>query len=295
MKHNRLFVHRFMAGLIAVAALSGLHALAFPPAPHHVIYGSLRDEMGTPFAPGQARVFLQHEDGIMLEGVVDGNTAPGINYSIVIPMDSGTTLGAYRPTAMKPLARFKIWVRLGNTLYLPIQMQGDLRTLGQPAQRTRIDLTMGVDSDGDGIPDAYKDLILAMLGDASLSRADIRPDSDLLGTGMTVWQHYISGTYPWDPNERVDLAMVDVADDQPVVAFTTIPGRTYLIEASYDLIEWTPVNYRFPESPEISRAFHVADSYREGRRAIVDVTRSSAPQEDNEEPARPLMFRLGVR
>jgi len=294
MKRNRLKANRFTAWLAPVLAMIVMEeAPAFPPAPHHVIYGMLRDEMGTPFAPGQARVFFQHEDGIRLEGIIDTGVAPGINYSITIPMDSGTAPGAYRPTAMKPFARFKIWVQIGNQQYLPIQMQGDLKELGQPAQRTRIDLTMGVDSDGDGIPDAYKDLILAMLGDASLTRADIRPDSDLLGTGMTVMQHYIAGTYPWDPTERVALTIVEFSEDQPVVEFATIPGRTYIIEASADLIEWKPINYRLPEVAGASRGFHVASTYRAAQRAIVDLMRPTA--EDDEERSGMLVFRLEVR
>lgn len=294
MKRNCLQAHRFIAWLAPILALLVLEASAFPPAPHHVIYGILRDEMGTPFAPGQARIFFQHEEGVLLEGIIDGGVAPGMNYSITIPMDSGTSPDAYRPTAMKPFARFTIWVQIGNDQYQPIQMQGDLKELGQPAQRTRIDLTMGMDSDGDGIPDAYKDLILAMLGDSTLTRADIAPESDLLDTGMTVMQHYIAGTYPWMVNDRVALSIVAFSDGQPVVEFATIPGRTYVIEASSDLVEWEPINARLVESTGRSRSFHVAETYRAAQRAVVDVQRSQA-DEDEASASGMLIFRLEVK
>lgn len=293
MKRNGLLIHRFAVGVIGVLALLAGDVHAFPPAPHHVIYGMIRDEMGTPIVRGQARVFLQHEDGLTLEGIIDGGVAPGMNYTITIPMDSGTSPEAYRPTALRPLARFRIWVQIGGHMYLPIQMEGDLRELGQPAQRTRIDLTMGADSDGDGIPDAYKDLILAMLGDPNLTRADIHPDLDLFGTGMTILQHYISGTYPWDATERVALSIVNFDAGRPVVEFATIPGRTYVVEASTDLQNWEPVPYRLPESAGVLRGFHVAQVYRAAQRAVVEPQESTA--EDAEGPVHTRVFRLKVQ
>jgi hypothetical protein len=43
-------------------------------------------------------------------------------------------------------------------------MKGDLSKLGEPGKRTHLDLTLGEDLDGDGIPDAWERALLAALG-----------------------------------------------------------------------------------------------------------------------------------
>ena len=61
---------------------------AFPPAPHHELYGSVRDERGTPLS-GDATVRLIGPSGPVLAGVVDRSIGVGINYSLKVPMDTG--------------------------------------------------------------------------------------------------------------------------------------------------------------------------------------------------------------
>ena len=80
---------------------------------------------------------------------------PGVNYKLEVPMDSGTAaaINAYMPTALKPFWQFKLKVQIGQVTYLPIEMIGNFAQIGQPSLKTRIDLTLGVDSDGDGLGD----------------------------------------------------------------------------------------------------------------------------------------------
>ena len=46
-------------------------------------------------------------------------------------------------------------VQIGASVYLPMEMMIS-QPIGQPAGVTRLDLTLGVDSDGDGMPDAWE-------------------------------------------------------------------------------------------------------------------------------------------
>lgn len=275
MKTLKRFPHSMCVFVLAAIALSATSIVfAYPPAPYHTIYGMLRDEMGTPFAEQDARIFFRTEDGVETEGLISLRLTPGTNYRIQIPMDAGIAADMYRPTALRPLARYKVWVEIRGTRYLPIQMTGDMRLLGNPAQNTRLDLTMGVDSDGDGIPDAYKDLLIAMFGpERGLTREDITPNSDLYGDGMTVMQHYIAGTFPWDPTDYVALDIVEIREGKPVVAFATVPRRSYVLYASRDAKTWHPVPFRLPAVDSAGWAWNAftADRYHARMEAIVEL------------------------
>jgi hypothetical protein len=108
---------------------------------------------------------------------VSPDIQPGENYRLIVPMDSLSAIDPYKPTALHPLVGFRLKVRIGETVYVPIEMAGNLSTLGQPAGETLANLTLGVDSDGDGIPDAWENLLIQMLG-GGLTLASITPDGD---------------------------------------------------------------------------------------------------------------------
>jgi hypothetical protein len=238
-------------------------AQAFPPAPPHMLYGTLRDEYGTPMSRTDARVVFESLSGAQIVTRLAPGLPEGTNYEILIPMDAGVAPGLYRPDAMLPLVPFRLKVIIGNRTYLPIEMSGNMHELGKAAGSTRLDLTLGIDSDGDGIPDAYKDMVIAMMG-GGLTRADIRPNFDLDGDGMTVMQEYIAGTYPWDANDRLFLNILHYIDGKATLEFFAIDGRSYQIEASTDLVHWQHVPFRVPavDAPGAPRLAFLAKAYR---------------------------------
>src|SRR4051812_13307252 len=96
--------------LFLTLALSWLacNAYAFPPAPHHIIFGMVRDEYGQPITSPDAQVILETVTGVQIKGSVVPGLSAGANYRLVIPMDAGIASDAYQPTAMKPTAPFRI-------------------------------------------------------------------------------------------------------------------------------------------------------------------------------------------
>src|SRR5436853_7506568 len=105
-----------LARAAAAAALASAlwtptpRALAYPPAPYHLIYGLVRDEYGTPFSGSEAQIILQTTNGVQLAGTVVPGLIVGVNYQIEIPMDSGLTADTYSPTALKSATPFRIYV-----------------------------------------------------------------------------------------------------------------------------------------------------------------------------------------
>ena len=234
-------------GLWSLLLWSALPARAFPPAPNHTFYGVVRDEMGDPLVVTNAVVILETSTGVQLKTTVVPNLGPGLNYRLAVPMDAGLTTDAYKPTALKPLVSFRMKVMLGATTYLPMELHGTYANLGKPAQRTHLDLTLGEDSDNDGLPDAWERALIAMLG-GNLTLADSKPGDDSDGDGLTNLQEYQAGTYAFDPADGLRLEPAGLSGGRPLLDFMAIRGRNYTLLGSADLKTWVPVDFRFTDS-----------------------------------------------
>jgi hypothetical protein len=234
---------RLLPVVVAATLLVALPAPAFPPAPPHVIYGTVRDEMGTPLNLSNTQIILEPTNGVQLTTALIVDPEPGVNYRLSVPIDAGIAPDLYRPTALRPQVGFRIRVQVGTTTYLPVEMIGNLRNLGRSAEKTRIDLTLGEDTDGDGLPDSWERLLIAMLG-GNLTLADIRPGDDSDGDGISNHDEYIAGTYAFDPEDGFRLAWVDAAAASPRLEFLGIAGRTYTLQASTNLPAWQPMTFR---------------------------------------------------
>lgn len=228
------------ASLLGLLLAAG--AVAFPPAPHHTLYGMVRNQFGDPLNIFPANVFLETPSGVQLRAGLVNGLEPGVNYRLEVPMDSGTSgdPNAYQPTALKPFFQFKLKVQIAQTTYVPIEMVGSFAQIGQPSQKTRIDLTLGVDSDGDGLPDAWEQALISIYGG---SLASIKPNDDTDGDGISNLNEYLAGTYAFDPTDGFRLALTSVSGGASRMEFLAIRGRTYTIQSSANLQQWTPVNF----------------------------------------------------
>jgi Bacterial TSP3 repeat len=215
--------------------------LAFPPAPDHILYGLVRDEWGTPLNIVGAEVFIDAAGAAAVRTRVSANLDPGMNYQLSVPMDSGIKPDLYKSGALTTAGEFRLKVKIGQTSYVPIEMMGNLSQIGRPGQSTRLDLTLGVDSDGDGIPDAWEQAIMAMYGG---TLADITPDGDADGDGISNRNEFLAGTLPFDPADGFRLTLAELNDGNTTLEFMAVSGRTYTIEASMDLRVWNRVGFR---------------------------------------------------
>jgi hypothetical protein len=205
----------------------------------------VRDEMGTPLSLATARVFLETTNGVFIATPVSAQVQPGENYQLIVPMDSFAALDAYKPTALPTTIPFQLKVLIGQTVYLPIEMAGDFLSLGKPAGETVINLTLGVDSDGDGLPDAWENLLIQLLG-GGLTLADIDPNGDNDGDGLSNRDEYIAGTYAFDPEDGLKLNLVQRSGQGPAVQFFGIADRLYVIQGTTNMVDWTPMPFRVP-------------------------------------------------
>lgn len=225
-----------LLGLLTTGPLS-----AFPPAPHHTLYGMVRNQFGDPLTATRGEVILESPTGAQLRTAIVSSLQPGVNYSLEVPMDAGTAADLYQPTALRPFFQYRLKVVIGSTVYLPIEMMGNFARIGKPGESTRLDLTLGEDTDADGLPDAWERTLIAIYGGTLSS---INPNDDTDGDGISNLDEYLAGTYAFDPSDGFRLTLVGVNEGHSQLEFLAIRTRTYTIQASVDLQQWTPVSFR---------------------------------------------------
>jgi hypothetical protein len=243
--------------IIAALALSP-SVNAFPPAPHHLFMGMVRDEYGNPLLAEGAEVILDTLNGRNVRAKVKPGLAAGVNYRLAVPMDSGITQDAYQPTALAPTLPFTIRVRVGNVTYLPLELAGDFGRMGEAGATTRLNLTLGVDSDGDGLPDAWELALIAALEGLN-NLADVRPGDDSDGDGLSNLNEYLVGSYAFDKNDGFELTIKRFDEGRPVLEFLAIHGRTYTVRGSADLRTWEDVEMRIVGKDRAFKSFLAED------------------------------------
>ncbi len=211
----------------------------FPPAPHHTIEGMVRDELGNPLSGEGTLVRFITIDGAPVEVRTLSGQPGGVNYRLLVPMDSGTTETPYSQYAQTMQVPFNIEVVSGGKTYLPIEVRGVSMQLGEPGAVTRLNLTLGEDSDGDGLPDAWEQALMQLAG--SLDNINGSDDAD--GDGLTNLEEYQAGTYAFDENDGLRLVFKELAEEQMTFEFLGVTGRSYRLMESTDLKVWREVTF----------------------------------------------------
>jgi Bacterial TSP3 repeat len=286
---KRLFIApaRWLAALGLVASAGS--ALAFPPAPHHLFEGTVRDQLGNPIVVTNAVVVFETLAGSQVKTVATPNLAPGVNYRLAVPMDAGLTADNYQATAVRPTVAFRFKVQIGTTTYLPIELKGSYAGLGKPSETTHLDLTLGVDADGDGLPDAWEQMLIDMLGLGGLT--DVDPNADNDNDGLSNLQEYLAGTYAFDPEDGFRLDVVGAGASGPLMEFLAIRGRTYTVLESTDLKNWSASRFRVPAE---GAAASTRTSYAASDVRVLRVEAEVPASAPDETPA-PKFYKLKVQ
>jgi hypothetical protein len=252
--------HLALRHSLVIITLILSHSLqAFPPVPHHTIYGTVRDEFGNPLQ-ATAEVIFETASGVRLKAKVSPGIEPGVNYQLEIPMDAGITSDLYKPTALRPTVAFKITVKIGQRTYLPMEMAADFSHLGEPSQETLLNLTLGEDLDGDGIPDAWERALLAARK-VNGTLQDVNPNDDADGDSLSNLDEYLAGTYAFDDKNGFTLKILRTENENPILEFMAIRGRTYTVLGSSDLNQWVPAQFRIiAGTTGTLQAYYAADT-----------------------------------
>lgn len=227
-----------VCGMFATAVQAGL-----PLAPT-VTYGLIRNEYGQPILSG-ADVAIIKNDGsgtVCAHQMIEGLFLPGVNYRLSLELESGA-----------PLRRIQAAL-VGDPMRIAVTIGGVDQPLTpnpafpapSPGVARRIDYATGIDSDGDGIPDAWKALMVLMSDGFFTSIDDIKAHEDPDEDGLTNLQEFLAGTLPFLATDVFQI--VDVERDPETRRFklrfsTTDALRTYhVLTSTGDRPEnWIPI------------------------------------------------------
>ena len=245
--------------LVLASALAllfcGPSAHAFPPAPHYSIYGDVRDEFGYLIQPGTATVVFYFGGKEVERYPLTGATASTYTYQIRMRLDMnriGTS--AYSSSTVSSGAVYTLAVDIGGVLYYPIEVKTP-PTVGSPAGRRRVDLTLGSDTDQDGLPDAWEEMQLYSGGLPTTDLGRVTPTGDLDGDGVNNLTEYIAGTYASDATETFYLKITRATETHSDFEFFTITSKVYQLEKSTDFKSWTPAEFTVGAASTSSSAY----------------------------------------
>lgn len=267
----------YALGLLALLVLP-LPVRAFPPAPHHVIHGIVRDEIGDPISLTSAQVYLEVTPGVQISCQVQNTALAGENYRLVVPMDAGVAAEAqsYKASALRPSTSYRLKVRIGNTSYVPIEMAGNLANLGKPGGDTMLNLTLGVDSDRDGLPDVWERALTQILG-GSLSLAEITPQGDPYHEGISNYERFLLGSSGLEHRQALSLALTRHGVKGPVIEFFASTGKTYVLLGTTDLMNWAPVTFRVPAGSDSAPSVQAFQAPADAITALEVILPNTAP------------------
>lgn len=240
---------RLVPGLTA-ASLLGTPApsRAFPPAPFATIFGDVRDSQGNLLPANSATLVVSQNGREILRQPLSSPPGSRFNYQARLRIDmfrNGSA--AYSSTALKTGTAYTIALSIGGQIFQPIEVSTTPPAVGAPADRRRLNLTLGIDSDNDGLPDAWEE---AQLFHAGITPAPEGWDLSLIsrlgdfdGDGLSNWMEYLAGTYATDAASHVRLEISSAADGHARFRFYALYGRTYGLESSTDNGTWIPVRF----------------------------------------------------
>jgi hypothetical protein len=277
----------------AVLLLCGA-ASAFPPAPSYLLFGILRDEGGNTITDAAAEVQLLKDGVVVGKTPVTTGGPPDQTYELTVPIDAGASGTVfYSAKAVRAgSGLFSLSVKIGDRTFLPIEVKGSLQA-GRGSERVRLDLTLGEDSDGDGIPDAWEFEQLfrsgTVPGPDGWDLSGVNRNGDLDGDGQSNYAEYIAGTSAGDPSEMLRLEIRELREAQPRLEFYGRATKTYTIEASSDLRTWTPVKFQAGRTPDLAASAGAGEVYTASAAGVVSVWCPAAPGTAKQ------VFRLRVR
>ncbi len=237
-----------LSRLFAASGLALGVCQAGVPQPPCVYYGQARDEYGNPYVR-DAEVILRVEGRVCSRWPILGMLAPGVNFKLPLALDDGVA-APYAGYAAHPGQAIAISVRtLGGER--PI-LETRALAAGQAGDMLGIYVTTGTDANGNGLPDAWEQMLVDNSGGALADISQVQPGDDFDGDGVSNLDEYRARTYAFLSDDFLKVEeTVRLANGKLRLRILTAAGTHYQIyaasQAGADAL-WHPAKMTLGES-----------------------------------------------
>jgi hypothetical protein len=244
------------------ALLSVLSLLLLPgmlvgglPQPMCVYYGQALDGYGLPYRTN-AQVLLYHGTNIIASQTIGGSLTPGVNFALYVHLDDGRSPIPYSSRALHSGDLVSIMVRDPDGLKTIMENQA-LPPVGQPGELVMINATAAEDLNRDGLPDPWEWELLAWSDGKLRTLADVHPEDDFDGDGMTNLQEYRAGTFPFLDYDFLRIEQCErTLNNRLRLTFLSVPGKVYSVGCATNLTDvvWQPSPVALSDSDPFGQA-----------------------------------------
>jgi hypothetical protein len=195
-----------------------------------IVYGVIRDSYGLRLSPDSAMVGAFLGTNETARTTIKPQPA-GANYRFEVNVSDPITAGG---NEIIPGSAVAIRARIGSVLQASIG--NNTFTAQGNGSTVNINLILGVDSDGDGLPDDWERLMIANSGGQVSSLAQVGPGQDLDRDGVPDDQEFWNGTFAFLPDDLLRIeSLTRHVNGRLSFSFQPIQGASYSVEFSAGL------------------------------------------------------------
>ena len=183
-----------------------------------------------------ADVIMRSGTNEIARHTINGSLEPGVNFALYVSLDDGTDDKPYSDIAVEPGDTVTIVVRDADGEH-NIMSTNALPVPEYPGQVIMVNVTAGVDSDHDGLSDAWEQEIVDLSTNPAItSIEDVKPGDDYDGDGASNWEEYRSGNFAFLDYDYLFIEHLLFVGGRMELELLSVPGKAYTVECATNIM-----------------------------------------------------------
>jgi hypothetical protein len=197
-----------------------------------IYYGQAMNQYGWPYM-NNADVILRHGTNDIVRHTITGSISPGINFSLYVSIDDGSSPTPYSDKALHVGDPIDIIVR--DSRGEQTIMQTNIPPVGVPGEVIMVNVTAAADTDHDGLADEWEQELVDMSTNLN-SIADVNPNDDFDGDGASNIREFNSGNFAFLDYDYMFIEKISKVGNRMKLQLLSVPGKAYSVEFTTNML-----------------------------------------------------------